>query len=783
MRRTSYIGPDKPSGDVSGIFGLYDQYQAKQSGQWTEGLTQQQWVRPDDWLAMPSFAPGEEKFAGLFGVWPFGVGNPCSIYCDDAFTVDWGDGTVTNYGAGIVATHLYSFDSINPVTQTSKGYRQVMVIVTPQGGATITNFQLSNSGAVDSVAPYSTTFNWLDLQINFASATSMSLGNRFIRSRNTINCQRLIVGPNQITNFSSFCAEWTDLQYADIYTDNGTNFSEMFLETPSLTIAPRINTINGTDLSWMFSSSAVETIPHYDFSNATNISNMFYNSRIRAVPPLTFPLATNATSMFQYSWLDHLEYIDLPSVTNTTNMFNASKIRSIGIIKTPNATNMVNMFYNCSYLKSINSIDTSKNQNFTAMFFNCRVLSNLPDLDTSNATGTYDSTFEGTRLLTKMPTMNYSNISSCSQMFQSSGITTVPDLNLSNVTNFTRMFAGTSTLHTVGNLNCSNGITFDYMFSENYGISTVSTIGNLYTPSGTSFVGLFNQTPCLMEVPQGLDTTNAIDCSSMFNVCSVPIIPNLNTSNCRIFDNMFNSFGGADQLQKIGEINLAAATSQTNFISSRPNLANILVYGSTLSINVSGSSLSKKNLEIVFKNLGTANNIPGSQSVTISSNWGVPTSYSKSVGTTSGNAIITCSDTSNLSAGMLVTGTGISDAVAVTFTDAGDTVNLAGHGLSNGTNISFTSITTTTGISTYTVYYVINAGLNDFQIASTPSGGAIALTNDGSGNMLYPSFISSYNTNANITLTAPASATGTITASFRNLDTSYAIQKGWTVVG
>lgn len=75
----------------------------------------------------------------------------------------------------------------------------------------------------------------------------------------------------------------------------------------------------------------------------------------------------------------------------------------------------------------------------------------------------------------------------------------------------------------------------------------------------------------------------------------------------------------------------------------------------------------------------------------------------------------------------------------VTFTDAGDTVNLTAHGLIEGDAVLFTSITSTTGISTNTVYYVggtITA--NAFQVSATKGGAALTLTTDGSGVAVSP---------------------------------------------
>jgi hypothetical protein len=69
----------------------------------------------------------------------------------------------------------------------------------------------------------------------------------------------------------------------------------------------------------------------------------------------------------------------------------------------------------------------------------------------------------------------------------------------------------------------------------------------------------------------------------------------------------------------------------------------------------------------------------------------------------------------------------------VTFTDSGDTVGAPGHNLNNGDTVSFTSITSTTGISVNTLYYVVGATSSTYQVASTSGGSALALTTNGIG--------------------------------------------------
>ena len=72
----------------------------------------------------------------------------------------------------------------------------------------------------------------------------------------------------------------------------------------------------------------------------------------------------------------------------------------------------------------------------------------------------------------------------------------------------------------------------------------------------------------------------------------------------------------------------------------------------------------------------------------------------------------------------------------VTFQDTGDTVTRTAHGYTDGMTVSFSSITTTTGIVAGQIYYVVNATANTFQVSATSGGAALALTTDGSGIIL-----------------------------------------------
>lgn len=72
-------------------------------------------------------------------------------------------------------------------------------------------------------------------------------------------------------------------------------------------------------------------------------------------------------------------------------------------------------------------------------------------------------------------------------------------------------------------------------------------------------------------------------------------------------------------------------------------------------------------------------------------------------------------------------------SASVTFTDAGDLVGLASNPYEDGDQVNFTVVTTTTGVSTATRYYVVAATSSTFQVSATEGGAALTLTTNGTG--------------------------------------------------
>ena len=131
--------------------------------------------------------------------------------------------------------------------------------------------------------------------------------------------------------------------------------------------------------------------------------------------------------------------------------------------------------------------------------------------------------------------------------------------------------------------------------------------------------------------------------------------------------------------------------------------------------------------------------------------------------------------------GAVTTGwTQYAESDAVTFQDTGDTVTLNSHGLANGNEVSFTSITSTTGISINTRYFVISATTNTFQVASSFGGSALPLTTNGSGTMVrfYPKAGSGGSPNVTITTTNTTPLVGSYSFLFAK-DAANRQGQGW----
>jgi len=237
-------------------------------------------------------------------------------------------------------------------------------------------------------------------------------------------------------------------------------------------------------------------------------------------------------------------------------------------------------------------------------------------------------------------------------------------------------------------------------------------------------------------------------------------------------------------LQSVPAFNLNSITlgNLGSFIFFCRSISRVKALTIKSSIGVNYTKLSATGLAEVFENLAT---VATSQTISINPTPGMGSIVTKTLNTTAQSTTITTTDTANVVAGMFVTGTGtgITTGVSVTSDVTADTLTLTNHGLPNGNLVSFSSLGTTTGVSAWTIYYVVNSTANTFQISLTSGGAAIDLTGtNATMGLRYLTYVSSVNAGVSITLSSPAATTQTATSlSFRSLDSGKALLKNWTV--
>ena len=297
-----------------------------------------EWQRPSDWLPMPTnITATDQIFVGLHAV----IENSDN-YCAFSFTtsagqyrVDWGDGNITLHNSGTVAQYQYNYASVSNSTLSSRGYKQVIIKVTPVSGNLLTcNFQQRFVTTPVQNQAYSSGFLECILSMpNASSGLSITFGGITIRH--------------------TYCEK------VDIKTiGNATSMGNMFYQCYSLQSVPLFNTTNVTNMAYMFYSCiSLQSVPLFNTSNVTNMVSMFYNCfSIQSVP-----------------------LFNTTNVTNIGNMFyNCYSLQSVPLFNTVNVTNIVSMFTNCYSLNFIPAfITTAVTSDFTAFANACNSLNRI----------------------------------------------------------------------------------------------------------------------------------------------------------------------------------------------------------------------------------------------------------------------------------------------------------------------------------------------------------------------------------------------------------------------
>lgn len=383
------------------------------------------WIRPDDWLSLPTLTASDQKVVALLHVSPTDRNN-VAFTINGAHTVDWGDGSAPqNFASGVKAEKNIIFASAPAGTLTSDGMRQVIVTITPQAGQNLTgvSFEYLPTGAANG------WFNqWRDISVAGAFISTMKFSSD--AARNALRWATF-VGPTAITTAFEFFRGATHLR--------GITGSEWCR--------------NATVAQAMFHSCAnLQTVPLLELQNSNTFREMFVNcSNLKTIPQLNTALGNNFSSMFQ----------------------GCVSLEAVPLLNTAVATTVVAMFSGCSALQTVPNFNTVLVTDFSSMVLNCTIMRTAPTLDTSKGV-LFTSMFSGCRSLTTVPLYDTSKGVHFGSMFLNcNSLRTLPALDVSLGTNFQSMLQECWSLESV-TLNTPAGTTFINFLFNAYSVRALS---------------------------------------------------------------------------------------------------------------------------------------------------------------------------------------------------------------------------------------------------------------------------------------------------------------------
>jgi surface protein len=356
------------------------------------------WVRPSDWLTMPTVQSTDDTFVSLHAVFPSGNNFAAFRFTTSTgqYQVDWGDGTVDLVNSNVTAEHTYDYATYDTgnATLSTRGYKQAIITVTPVTGNLLTaNFQLRRTTTPAQNQAYATGF--LDCILSMPNVTNSNTNQIVFGGATVIHSyvERFnLLNIGNAVRFDSLLSSCRNLQKIEINANTSTlnNLTNVFTNCIALEEIPLFDTSNVTELAGCFQNTfSLKYLPNFDFTKVTNLTNTFNGSGIIEVN-LDLPEASIFNQCFlSCSRLKKVTLLNTNKVTVFRLCFwNCSSLQSVVInnINTINSVNLESMFFGCGSLQKAPFFNTASVINMNQMFSGCRVLNTISNYDTTNVT-------------------------------------------------------------------------------------------------------------------------------------------------------------------------------------------------------------------------------------------------------------------------------------------------------------------------------------------------------------------------------------------------------------
>lgn len=259
------------------------------------------YTRPSDWLALPDVGT-TQQFVGLYAIFP--NANYAAILCQGNYTVDWGDGTITNHASGTTAEYSYNYANISNSTLCSRGYKQVIIKVTPQAGYNLTAITV-NKG--HSTLAFGGSTGWLDISLYTPYLVDFFAGYMGARATNNnvfrANMLEIVdLRKSAIVDSSYMFYEMPSLSLIKTLDMSSSAAEYMFYKTPKLSSVPTITVTNNiSKLQYMFYQSGISSVTFSttSLSNCRIIDYMFYGCvNLKTHPAFNFSYTYSAKYLF-----------------------------------------------------------------------------------------------------------------------------------------------------------------------------------------------------------------------------------------------------------------------------------------------------------------------------------------------------------------------------------------------------------------------------------------------------------------------------------------------------